>query len=153
LWRNNLLFINNSYFFKLTLLAWCMAKSEVDYNVWNGIKKQIENREKTVFFHEREVWWCSLGINIGIEIDGKNEYYKRPALIIRKFNNEMAWIVPLTSRIKDDRFHSVFRFNGRSVAFKLTQIRTISRKRLLRKAGTISEPEFASIKNRLLSLF
>ena len=51
-------------------------------------------------FHEREVWWCSLGANIGFEQDGGGEDFERPVVILKKFNLDACLIVPLTARPK-----------------------------------------------------
>ena len=73
---------------------------EKDFDTWNVIKKKVDekNIDRDLFFYEREVWWCSLGLNIGVESDGKNEHFERPVWIIKKFNSDMLWVVPLTSK-------------------------------------------------------
>jgi len=38
------------------------------------------------FFLEGEVWWTALGVNIGHEIDGKNEFCERPVVILKKID-------------------------------------------------------------------
>lgn len=46
-----------------------------NFDEWNIIKKQIEKTDKIVEFSETEIWWTSIGLNIGDEEDGKNEKY------------------------------------------------------------------------------
>jgi mRNA interferase MazF len=36
------------------------------------------------YFKNGEIWWCSIGENIGSEMYGKGEFYRRPVLVIRK---------------------------------------------------------------------
>ncbi|MFA7169790.1 MAG: hypothetical protein WC178_02965 [Candidatus Paceibacterota bacterium] len=57
-----------------------------DYKNWHNLKLKIENNgtKKKKKFREREIWWCSLGENIGFEQDGKNEKFERPILVLRK---------------------------------------------------------------------
>jgi hypothetical protein len=31
-----------------------------EFDNWNVLKKQLNNFSIKPFFHEREVWWCSL---------------------------------------------------------------------------------------------
>jgi hypothetical protein len=39
-----------------------------DFDRWN-IEKQYVNRiEKEFYFFEREIWWCALGVNIGVGV-------------------------------------------------------------------------------------
>ena len=41
-----------------------------DFEKWHKKKTDIDNSSKRLFFHEREVWFCSIGMNIGYEQDG-----------------------------------------------------------------------------------
>ena len=41
-------------------------KLKKDYQKWHQEKTMIEHGDnQRVFFHEREVWWCSIGSNVG----------------------------------------------------------------------------------------
>ena len=122
---------------------------EKDFDRWNARKKYIHTRPDNVGAHECEIWWLSLGVNVGVEIDGKHNNFERPVLVIKRFNRQMAWILPTTSRIKSNRFHEKFLFNGDTYFVALTQIRTISTKRFLRKIGMIPKIDFCRIKQRL----
>ena len=41
-----------------------------DFKKWHKDKEAIHNERPRVFFHEREVWFAYLGVNIGFEQDG-----------------------------------------------------------------------------------
>jgi hypothetical protein len=43
-----------------------------NFNDWNDLKKNLDSLENHPLFQEREVWWCSVGVNIGSEIFGKS---------------------------------------------------------------------------------
>lgn len=101
------------------------------------------------YFHEREIWWASLGANIGFEQDGKHENFERPVLVLKKFNRFVLWIVPLTSTVKDDRHYFTIEYEGKQYSVILSQLRLISSKRLLRKVRMVSEEEFTDIKERI----
>lgn len=122
-----------------------------EFDKWNEKKKEINSRKSSYdfFFYEREVWWASVGINIGIESNGKNENFERPILIIKKFNSDMVWILPMTSK-KHTGYHyqKINHDSGISWVY-LSQIKTISTKRLLRKIGMISESEFMEVIDKL----
>jgi len=48
-----------------------------EFDSWNEIKKEIQNKSvNTIFFQQGEVWWCTLGLNVGIEANGKNNNLK-----------------------------------------------------------------------------
>lgn len=121
-----------------------------DFDRWNGVKKLTDDKLVNFDVHEREIWWVSFGVNVGIEIDGKNEYFDRPALILRKFNREMVWILPTTQQVKDERFYEKFSFGGNTFFIALTQIRTASIKRFLRKIGTLPQGDFDRVKARIV---
>jgi mRNA interferase MazF len=75
----------------------CMEK---DFDGWNEIKKNVDAKPERVFFHPRELWFAHTGLNVGFEQDGSGAESLRPVLIIRKFNNEIFWCIPLTRKWK-----------------------------------------------------
>lgn len=115
---------------------------EKEYDDWNKLKKDLSTKESKIFFHEREIWFCSLGKNIGDEEDGKNELFERPVLIIRKFNNNLFLAIPLTSSKKDNKYYHQYELGGKTYASILSQIRLLDSKRLSRKIGMIQESNF-----------
>lgn len=121
-----------------------------DFDKWNGLKKKLHIREEKILFHEREIWWCSLGVNIGFEENGKNEMFERPVLILRKFNKYILWALPLTRSKKDGDFYCrIAQGAEEDSVVILSQIRLISSKRLLRRMRTIKENEFKNIRNKV----
>ncbi len=57
-----------------------------DFRRWTTKKEVLNDTEGTALFHEREVWWCALGANIGFEQDGGQEDFERPVVVLKKFN-------------------------------------------------------------------
>ncbi len=49
-----------------------------EFDTWNIHKKEIEENIPTYFVNKREIWWCSLGVNVGGEQDGVGEFFERP---------------------------------------------------------------------------
>jgi len=44
-----------------------------NFDSWNEPKKLLHTSVKSNrLFHEGDIWWCSVGLNIGSEQDGKN---------------------------------------------------------------------------------
>lgn len=116
-----------------------------DFDNWNTLKKNLSIKKSSVFFHEREIWFCSLGKNIGYGEDGKNELFERPVLIIRKFNNDIFLAIPLTSSKKEGNYYHQYELSGKTYASILSQIRLLDRRRLSRKIGMIKEDDFNMI--------
>ena len=126
-----------------------------DFKKWHGKKSSIDVIEKRPFFHEREIWFCYLGANIGYEQDGSGEDFLRPVLILRKFNNEIFWGVPLTKSKKkrSSPFYYCFSFlDGLESAAVLSQMRLIDARRLSRKIGDMEELKFRDLIEKLKAL-
>ena len=68
-----------------------------DFDRWNEKKKRINRSAFIDYVNEREVWWCTLGVNVGSEQDGSLDVFERPILVVRKFNKDTVLVVPLTS--------------------------------------------------------
>lgn len=119
-----------------------MAK---DYKKWHRVKSRIENEFILKKFNTREIWWCALGENIGVEIDGKNQLYQRPVLILLKFNKYMFWAVPLSTQTKEGKIFSPFIHKGKNETALLAQMRLISSKRLVNRMGRVNPQTFKEI--------
>jgi len=122
-----------------------------DFDKWNEIKKSIQAKPDNFGMHEREIWWITFGVNIGVEIDGKHKTFERPALVLRRFNRQMTWVLPTTTNGGDSRFYENFLIGNRQYFVVLTQIRTVSTKRFLRKIGMISREDFERITQKLIN--
>ena len=116
-----------------------------DFQIWHRKKSNIDEIINRPFFHEREIWFCYLGANVGFEQDGRGNEFLRPVVIIRKFNNQIFWGVPLTKSSKKitkkaEKYYYKFSFilDIESLAI-LSQIRLIDARRLSRHLGFISE--------------
>ena len=99
------------------------------------------------------MWWCAVGVNIGVEIDGKNHDFERPVLIVKRFNDLMFWGIPLTSQSKAYPTVIEVKHNLGSSFANLAQLRLFSTKRVLRKVGMVSELTFADVCVSLRDLF
>ena len=121
-----------------------------DFDKWNQVKKLTNDKADNFGVHEREIWWMSFGVNVGVEIDGKNEHFDRPALVLRRFNRQMVWILPTTQQARDERFYEKFSFGDEIFYIALTQIRTVSTRRFLRKVGMLPLADFDRVKARVV---
>jgi mRNA interferase MazF len=126
---------------------------EKDFDNWNKRKKALNERGNAPFFHEREIWWCALGKNVGFEQDGKGKKFARPVLVFKKFNNQLFWALPLSTKIKANKFYAPVNLpDGLERAAILSQIRLIDAKRLLDKVDTLSTDNYRGIKKALIGL-
>ncbi|OGG53822.1 hypothetical protein A3H16_03565 [Candidatus Kaiserbacteria bacterium RIFCSPLOWO2_12_FULL_53_8] len=116
-----------------------------DFDKWNEEKKKLHNRESGVFFHEREIWWCSLGVNVGFEQDGTNDLFERPVLVVKKFNRDVLWVLPLTRSDKKNRYYLPVTIGEENSVVILSQLRLISSKRLQRYMHKLPQGQFKQI--------
>ena len=124
-----------------------------DFNGWNLEKQRRQKENPTLYFHQREVWWCILGVNIGFEQDGKNANYSRPAVILKTFSTNACLIVPLTSRDKKGLFYfDVGTVAGRLAKANLSQIRFVDKRRLVNKVDMIGEEIFEKLRSAIIQL-
>ena len=117
---------------------------------WTKLKVRIHTAEEVErYFYEREIWWASLGANIGFEQNGKNDNFERPILVLKKFNQYVLWALPLTSQEKEGQYYFPTEYNGEKSFVILSQLRLISSKRLLRNIRMIPESEFLEVRKRI----
>ena len=102
---------------------------EKNFDEWNTLKKKLEQKEKFPSFEEREIWWTSIGINVGDEICGKNEHASRPILILKKFNNHFFFAVPLSSKQKQNKYYFNFTLHDKEQSAIMCQAKCFSAKR------------------------
>jgi len=94
-----------------------------------------------------------LGQNIGVEINGKNEIFERPVLVIKRYNDQFSLIVPISSKIKEGKYYFQFtNYRGERNAIILSQIRAISNKRFIRKIGKLNSADYEDVKVKVKEL-
>ncbi len=120
---------------------------------WHKKKIEISVKEITPDFSQADIWWCSIGLNIGFEEDGKNEEFERPVLVLRKFNKDIFIGLPLTSTRKDSPYYFPYSFDDVQGSILLSHPRLLSSKRLNRRLVSLGRGIFKQIRNKYLSLF
>ena len=123
-----------------------------DFDSWNIIKKGLQDRNACASFEEREIWWCSIGLNVGDEEDGKGENARRPVLVLRKFNKRIFWGVPLTTKVKDNPHYYKIQFKEKEQCAMLTQLKLYDSKRLGSKMGRLSKIQLSGIRKAIAAL-
>ena len=105
---------------------------EKDFDEWNERKKQTHRRNDAPFCHERKLWWCALGVNVGFEQDGSGEDYRRPVLILKGLSAATCLVVPLTTSTRRHPLRpSIGLVEEKNAHALLSQVRVIDTKRLV----------------------
>lgn len=123
------------------------------YNQWNETKKHIHQNKSRIHFRQGEVWFASIGQNIGYEVYGKGEKFFRPVVVFRKINRNTLLAIPLTSKPKEDRFHCQITFKGNTNNAILSQVRVIDSKRLAYKSGNLKREDFEKLEEAFVRFY
>lgn len=131
-------------------VAYYMLK---DFDKWNSVKKKLDASHCVVDFAEKELWWCSIGLNVGSEQHSSSKDFSRPVVIVRKFTRDVFIGVPVTTKIKEERFRYRLIVNNTENDALLMQLRVFDRRRLIRKICVIDSSDFIKLKMQLNLLF
>lgn len=127
---------------------------EKNFDKWNNEKQHLNHREDFRRFKEGDIWWVSFGVNVGFEIDGKNNGFERPALVLKKINYKSAYIVPLTSTVKEENTNFIpYEIEGIRRSANISQVRMVDTRRFRRRAKfKMTVKDFVKIKLAFISL-
>ena len=121
---------------------------------WIGLKEKLHNMvAEPPLVRERDLWWVSLGENIGSEIHGKGRLFSRPGLIIKKLSRGFYLIAPTTSQKKRGTWYVPVKQEGKEMFVCLHQIRTIDYRRLSSRLGVLDEEDFKRVKEAFGHLY
>lgn len=99
-----------------------------------------------------EVWLCTLDPTVGREIQKT-----RPCLIVSPDElNQRAptmIVVPLTSGSHPTRFRVLVRFKGKDGLLLPDQLRTVDRRRLVKRLGTVDTTTLSAVLQVLTTMF
>jgi len=144
---------SKKWIFRLISGIVLVMEKEKEFDTWNLQKKVLHKKDEKIFYHEREIWWCSLGVNVGFEQDGTGKRFDRPVVVIRGFSAHSCVIVPLTGRKKIGKYYLYLgKIEERDASAVLSQVKNIDPRRLLKKMGMLSEEEFVHLNESLKKL-
>ncbi|MDR3642346.1 MAG: type II toxin-antitoxin system PemK/MazF family toxin [Candidatus Doudnabacteria bacterium] len=123
-----------------------------DFDNWNEKKKALERRSEKFLFKSGDIWWCSVGINIGSESCGKGVTFRRPVLVVRKLSSVSFIGIPLSTQPKIGSWFSSVLVNGVTQFVLLYQIRMFHVNRFQRRLATLENKDLIEIKQKLETL-
>ncbi len=125
------------------------------YTTWMSVKREIHNNASRPRYNEGDVFWVSIGENVGFEQDGKGRMYTRPVLVVKGFSAELFWGVPLTSQNKKGNYYYKFTLHGKDSVAILSQLRAFDTARISgssKRIGKINKPDLREITRLLANL-
>lgn len=122
------------------------------YDTWNHNKKLLSKESRKILFKEGDIWWCSLGINLGTESFGKGKTFHRPVLVIKKLSRDSCIVIPLTTKEKMGTWFEEITIHGERRWAMVYQIRMLHTKRFQRRIATLDYFYFMKVKEKLEEL-
>lgn len=121
---------------------------------WIRLKEKLHRSIfKPPLITEGDIWWASLGENVGKEINGKSELFSRPVLIFRKLSRETFLGLPLTTQKRKGTWYISIRQGNKNVVVVLSQARVLDAKRLSSRIGSIDDEDMKKTKTGFARLF
>ena len=121
---------------------------------WIGLKEKLhETNHRPPHVSERDMWWASVGENIGSEMNGKSARFSRPVLILKKLAHGFYLVAPTTTQRRDGTWYVHVRLSDQDEFVCLNQVRTIDYRRLHSKLGQIDTDNFKTVKDGFLRLY
>lgn len=124
-----------------------------EFRDWIEVKADVHARTSLPNFSEGEIWWCAVGRNVGVEINGKSKTFARPVVVLRKLNKCSFMAIPLTSKKHEGTWYTDFLFKGVNEYAVLAQSRIMSAARLYQRIGRADENDMLKIRVGFHNLF
>ena len=122
---------------------------------WIGVKQKLdENDYRPPMVREGELWWCSVGENVGVEVSGKGQGFTRPVIVLKKFGRLAFFGIPTTTNLERmGSWYVLFKHKGIDEVAMLTQARMFSYKRLSTRMGELDGKDYKRVKETFCRLF
>ena len=124
------------------------------FDKWNELKQKLHAKKQPLRFHPREIFFVSVGENIGQEVYGKDELFLRPVLVYKKLSKTTFLGTPLTSTKREGKNYFSFEYKkGKTSIAQLNQIRVFDSKRLRYYSGKMKISDYKKLEVKLNELF
>lgn len=122
---------------------------EKDFDKWNELKKDLENKSSEVIIKEWEIWWSNFWLNVKTEACWKWENFRRPVLVLKKLSHENFIIIPLSTKLKTWTWFANYEIDWIWYSALLYQIKMIHKNRFYVNEWKLERKQFLEIKKRL----
>ena len=121
---------------------------------WMQLKEKLHGGiAKPPLFKDGEVWWCSIGENVGSEINGKSRLFSRPVLVFKKLSSGTFLGIPTSSQNRKGSWYVSITLHETASVVILSQVRVLDYKRLSTKIGELSAHDFKQVRQGFKKLF
>lgn len=116
---------------------------------WLRLKQLLhQQKHKPPFISEGDIWWASIGENVGREINGKSERFSRPVIVYKKLSRETFLAIPASTQTGNryEPHYVQYTHNNVCAVACLNQIRVIDYRRISSKLGSVNDTDMQNIK-------
>lgn len=118
------------------------------------LKEKLHGKHhKPPFVSDGEIWWASIGENVGYEINGKSDRFSRPVIIFKKLARGFYCVIPTTTQQRSGSWFVPFAHHKRECTACLQQMRIIDYRRLWSKVGELDDSDFRKVKVGFKNLY
>ena len=91
---------------------------------WIGLKQKLhQGTQSPPLVSHGDIWWASIGENVGSEINGKSRLFSRPVIIFKKLAHGFYFVIPTTTKSKVGSWYVSVRQADREMIASLHQAR------------------------------
>ena len=76
----------------------------------------------------------------------------RPIVVIKKFNKNLALVVPTSKQLKDNPFYIKINYKNSTYSALISHLRSINSKRLQNKIAQLTSADFEAVKTAIRNL-
>ena len=120
---------------------------------WIKLKVTLDDKIGRPTINNREIWWCSLGCNVGEEANGKNNQFSRPVLILKKLTKHSFVGLPLTSKDKVGDWYVPVTIGEKVSNVMLHQVRVLDSKRLTTMMVRLDNKDFKEVQQAFIKFY
>ncbi len=121
---------------------------------WIRLKQQLhQGTQSPPLVSAGDIWWASIGENVGSEINGKSRLFSRPVIIFKKLAHGFFFVIPTTTKSKVGSWFVAFRQADRQMTASLHQARAIDHRRLSTKLGQLDDSDFQKVRDGFWKLY
>ena len=121
---------------------------------WIGLKEKLhQGTQSPPLVTAGDIWWASVGQNVGSEINGKSRLFSRPVIIFKKLAHGFYFVIPTTTKPKIGSWYVPFRQADRGMIASLHQARAIDHRRLSTKLGQLDDSDFERVREGFWKLY
>lgn len=125
-----------------------------DFDNWNRKKQTLDSsNHRPPFVSEGDIWWVSIGENIGSEVSGKSQLFTRPAIVLKKLAHSFYFVIPTTTKEHNGSWYVPFAHRGKSMFACLHQSRAVDHRRLSSKLGALDDEDYTNICSGFVQLY